>query len=142
MHGHGRMDSHTSTPEWQVFETKMRQRHLERCLVQAAAALDANALEEARAAVDEATGLSPGHPEIIVLTARLAARLQDSTQLSNRLIPPAAATAALLGFALACGTLWAIPESGPMIARLLDMATTVVAHMVNIATSAGVPQSV
>jgi hypothetical protein len=59
------MESHTSTPEWQSFETRMRQRHVERCLLQAAAALDADALNAARAALDEASRLSPGHPEIV-----------------------------------------------------------------------------
>ena len=137
-----RMESHTSTPEWQTFETRMRHRHIERCLLQAAAALDAGALNAAREALDEASGLSPGHPEIVVLTERLAALLDRSASEQRRLTRPVVATAALLGVGLVCGAAWAwTSDGGAMLSNLAGMATTLVDRIVHIATIAGIPQS-
>jgi hypothetical protein len=121
----------------------MRERHLERCLLQAAAALDAGALGAARAALDEASGLSPEDPEIAMLTERLAALLDAGGSERKRLMPPVAATVALLGFGLAGGVMWApTSDGGTMLARVAGMAASVVARIVHIATIAGVPQSV
>jgi hypothetical protein len=136
------MESHTSTPEWQIFEMRMRQRHVERCLLQAAAALDAGALNAAREALDEARSLSPEHPEIVVLAERLAALLDTSASGHNRLNPPAIVTVALLGIGLTGGAVWASTyDGGALLTGLADMAMTVAVQIVHIATITGIPQS-
>ncbi len=65
--------SHTSTPQWQSFEFRMRHRKAERCVAHASEALSAGLLDEARAALDEARALAPEMPELLELERRLAA---------------------------------------------------------------------
>ena len=71
--------SHTSTPQWQSFEVRMRHRRAERCLLRADQAFLAGSLDEARAATDEARELDAGFPGIAEMDRRLnaAARPPD-----------------------------------------------------------------
>ncbi len=69
--------SHTSTPQWQSFEIRMRHRRAERCLAHANLALSAGLLDEARAAGEEARALAPGMPELEELEQKLAASLEE-----------------------------------------------------------------
>src|SRR5262245_24503709 len=134
------MDSHTSTPQWQTFETRMRQRHAERCLLQARTALESGSLDVARAALEEARSHSPEDPEIDILSELLVARLRGTVPQPRRLTRRATATVALLGLGLACVAVLAVPETGPAIVRLAGMATSALAHIVHMATAAGIPQ--
>jgi hypothetical protein len=70
--GNGR-PAHLATPEWQSFEVRMRARKAERCLQRAAEALDAGSIGEASDGLDEARQLSPLHPRLSELSARLEA---------------------------------------------------------------------
>src|SRR3954454_13134593 len=63
--------SHTSTPQWQSFEVRMRHRRAERCLVRASVALSAGDFVEARAATEEAKELAPDFPGVLEMEARL-----------------------------------------------------------------------
>src|SRR4051794_39845569 len=63
--------SHTSTPQWQSFEVRMRHRRAERCLLRASSALSAGDLDEARAATEEAKELAPDFPGVLEMEARL-----------------------------------------------------------------------
>jgi hypothetical protein len=65
--------SHTATEQWQSFELRMRRRRLDRCLLRAAAALDAEFLEPAREAIEEAERLSFEDPQVAELKVRLQA---------------------------------------------------------------------
>jgi hypothetical protein len=138
----GGMKSHTSTPQWQVFETRMRQRHLERCLLQASSALESGALDAAKTLLAEARTVSPGDPEIDAWS-RLVSSVPDSPRQRKCLPRAAAPIVALLGFGLGWGTAWvSTPEGAALFTKLAATATTVVMEVVKIATSAGVPQSV
>jgi hypothetical protein len=66
-------DSHTSTAQWQSFETRMQQRRAQRCLLRAEAALDAGLVDYARQPLDEARRLDPTSPELAAVERRLAA---------------------------------------------------------------------
>jgi hypothetical protein len=65
--------SHTSTPQWQTFEVRMRRRRAERCLMRADVAFSAGFLEDARAATDEAKELDPAWTAVAEMEERLAA---------------------------------------------------------------------
>jgi hypothetical protein len=54
------MLSHTTTGEWQSFETRMRRRRAERLALRAQAAADAGCWDDARTCLAEARALSPG----------------------------------------------------------------------------------
>jgi hypothetical protein len=135
------MKSHTSTPEWQLFETRMRQRHLERCLLQASAALESGALESAKTLLAEARAVSPGDPEIDAWSRLVSSAASPR---HRKCLPRAAAAiVALLGFGFGWGTAWvSTPEGAALFTKLVATATTIVMDVVEIATSAGVPQSV
>jgi hypothetical protein len=64
--------SHIGTEQWQSFEMRMRRRRAERCLLRASVALEAEFLDDAWEALDEAARLSPDDPEVAELLARLA----------------------------------------------------------------------
>ena len=136
------MKSHTSTPEWQVFETRMRQRHLERCLLQASAALESGTLDAAKTLLAEARAVSPGDPEIDAWS-QLVSSVATSPRTRNCLTRATAVIVALLSFGLGWGTAWvSTPEGAALFTNLVATATTVLMDVVKIATSAGVPQSV
>ncbi len=63
--------SHTATEQWQSFELRMRRRRFDRCVLRAAAALDAEFLEAAKEAIEEAERLSFEDPDVAELKARL-----------------------------------------------------------------------
>jgi len=63
-----------STEQWQSFETRMRQRRLERCLARAEAALEAGHEAAARDAIDEAKLLDPGVRGIDAMRATVEER--------------------------------------------------------------------
>jgi hypothetical protein len=65
--------AHLATPQWQSFEIRMRARKADRCLQRATAALDSGSINEASDAIDEARQLSPLHPRLGELSARLNA---------------------------------------------------------------------
>ena len=137
------METHTSTPEWKTFETRMRQRHLERCLVQAAAALDLGELDMARTALDEARVLSPEDPEVDALSGRLASSFFVSPRPAKCLSRSAAAIIAFLGVGFGWGAVWASTTAGgAMLTNLAGTAMTIAGHLWRLATIAGVPQSV
>ena len=64
--------SHTSTPQWQSFEVRMRHRRAERCLVRANLAFSAGNFAEARAAIDEAKEAAADFPGVRDMELRLA----------------------------------------------------------------------
>ena len=64
--------THTSTPQWQNFEVRMRRRRAERCLMRADLAFSAGFIEDARAATDEAKELDPAWPAVAAMEERLA----------------------------------------------------------------------
>ena len=64
--------SHTSTPQWQSFEVRMRRRRAERCLVRANLAFSAGDFAEARAAIDEAKEAAADFPGVARMELRLA----------------------------------------------------------------------
>jgi hypothetical protein len=137
------MKSHTSTPEWQRFETRMRRRLVERCLLRASAALDADAPDMAKDVLEEARAIWPGHPEIDVLAERLVSSVPLSPQPPKRLTRWGATIVALLGFGLGWGGVWAsTPKGAAALTELTTTATTAASHVVKIATRARVPQSV
>jgi hypothetical protein len=65
--------AHLATPQWQSFEIRMRARKADRCLQRAAAAFDDGSIDEANDALEEARQLSPFHPRLEELSARLDA---------------------------------------------------------------------
>src|SRR5215204_7163292 len=64
---------HVATPQWQSFELRMRHRRADRCVLRAAAAIDAGQLNEASEALAEAQGLNPDASGLEGLLARVAA---------------------------------------------------------------------
>jgi hypothetical protein len=78
-------ESHTATEQWQSFELRMRRRAFERCVVRAVAALDAEVLDDAREAFEEAQRLSPEDPQIRELASRLSAAEAPPPELAIRL---------------------------------------------------------
>jgi len=76
--------THTSTQEWQSFAGRMRRRRAERLLLRASAALDAEYLEEAEAALSEARALEPAHPALQEVTDRLLAASDQGAGVSRR----------------------------------------------------------
>ena len=135
----GRMNAHTSTPQWQTFETRMRGRLVERCLRGASAAIEANAPDAAKAFLAEARVIYPGHPEIDALEEQLVSRLGVSLQQPKRLGWCAATIVVVLALGLG-GAVWtSTPESARTLAGL---ATTAAAYVLEIAARVGLPQSV
>ena len=133
------MKAHTSTPQWQSFETRMRRRLVERCLRGAWAAIEANAPDAAKAFLAEARVICPGHPEIDALEEQLVSRLGVSLQQPKRLGWSAATIAVVLALGLG-GAMWTwTPESARTLAGL---ATTATAYLLEIAARVGLPQSV
>jgi hypothetical protein len=134
------MKAHTSTPQWQTFETRMRQRLVERCLRGASAAIDANAPDAAKAFLAEARVICPGHPEIDTLEEQLVSSLGVSLQESKRLRWSRAAVGLVLGLGLVCGAAWTSSPEGTR--ALTGLATTAAAYVLEIAARVGLPQSV
>lgn len=67
---------------------RMRRRRAERCLLRAEAALDADFLDDAREAIEEAAGLTPDDPAVCRLVARLAeARLDADLRIDSPELP-------------------------------------------------------
>ncbi len=136
------MRSHTSMPQWQNFETRMRQRRIERCLRGASAAIDANAPDAAKAFLAEARAICPGHPEIDVLDEQLVSSLGVSSR-SKRLRWFRVTVVVVLGLGLGCGAVWgSTPEGARSLAGLATVIVAAAAEVVKIATSAGLPHSV
>lgn len=73
-HAGSDIPSHTSTHQWQSFEFRMRHRRLERCLLRAEIALEADCDDDAREALDEAARLNSDDPRMAALRARLEER--------------------------------------------------------------------
>jgi hypothetical protein len=65
--------AHTSSPQWQSFEMRMRRRRAERCLVRADESLGGGSIDEARAALDEARELAPTLPAVAEMEQRIEA---------------------------------------------------------------------
>ena len=65
----------------------MRRRRFTRCVHRAEAAIESSALEDARAALDEARGLMPDAPEVAALEARIVER-PDASMSSRQLAGP------------------------------------------------------
>ncbi len=65
--------SHTSTPQWQSFEVRMRHRRAERCVARADLAFSSGVIEEAQAALAEARALAPDMPALLELEQRMNA---------------------------------------------------------------------
>lgn len=133
------MKAHTSTPQWQTFETRMRGRLVERCLHGASAAIEANAPDAAKAFLAEARVICPGHPEIDVLEEQLASRLGVSLQQPKRLGWSAATIVVVLALGLGVAVWTWTPESAR---TLVGLATTAAAYVLEIAARVGLPQSV
>ena len=68
---------HSSTPQWQSFEVRMRRRRVERCLLRAEVALEAGYVDDAQAALAEARTLDSSTPELEALRASIVARRSD-----------------------------------------------------------------
>ena len=134
------MKAHTSTPQWQTFETRMRGRLVERCLRGASAAIEANAPDAAKAFLAEARVIYPGHPEIDALEEQLVSRLGVSLQQPKRQRWSRAAVVVVLGLALVCGAEWTSTPEGAR--ALTGLATTAAAFVLEIAARVGLPQSV
>jgi hypothetical protein len=66
--------SHISTHQWQSFETRMRQRRVERCIVRAEAALETGYEAAAVDAIAEAKLLDPSVPDIDAIRATVEER--------------------------------------------------------------------
>ena len=66
------MVSHTTTGEWQSFETRMRQRRAQRLVLRAQAAMDAGYVEDARICLDEARALAPTLPQLAAIERSLS----------------------------------------------------------------------
>ena len=133
------MKAHTSTPQWKIFETRMRGRLVDRCLRGASAAIEANAPDAAKAFLAEARVIYPGHPEIDALEEQLVSRLGVSLQQPKRLRWSRAAVVVVLGLGLVCGAQWTSTPEG---ARALTGLATAAAHVLEIAARVGLPQSV
>ena len=97
------MDSHTSTHEWQRFETRMRLRRADRCLLRASAAMDAEAPDFAREVLDEARSLCPEHPELEEVSERLRSTATQPQE-SPRSWLPVPIVAAAIALVLASGS--------------------------------------
>jgi hypothetical protein len=65
------MPTHTSTPEWQSFENRMRHRRALRCRLRAHIAIEAGHLDAARIALEEARRLEPVAAETTSIERRL-----------------------------------------------------------------------
>jgi hypothetical protein len=135
-----RMTAHTSMPQWQTFETRMRRRLVERCLRGAAAAIDANAPDAAKAFLAEARVICPGHPEIEALEEQLVSSLGVSLQPPKRLRWSRAAIIVVAGLALVCGAEWSSTPEGAR--ALSELATTAATYVLEIVARVGLPQSV
>ena len=134
-----RMKSHTSMPQWQAFETRMRRRRVERCLRGASAALDANAPHAATAFLEEARAICPGLPEIDALDEQLVSSLGVSPRQPKHRRWSRAAVVVVLGLGLVGGAAWASTPEGARV--LTGLATTAAAYILEIAASVGLPQS-
>jgi hypothetical protein len=91
------LQSHTATQQWQSFEIRMRRRRVERCLLRASVALEADVLEDVRTALEEVERLDPHEPTLHTLTAQLAlaeARLAHSARKTPAVVAPAVAVPA------------------------------------------------
>ncbi len=77
-------ESHTSTSEWQNFESRMRRRRADRCLLRASAALDADVPDIAQQVLEEARALDPQHPELQEVTGRLLAASNPAAAMPRR----------------------------------------------------------
>ena len=134
------MKAHTSTPQWQTFETRMRGRLVERCLRGASAAIEANAPDAAKAFLAEARVICPGHPEIDALEEQLVSRLGVSLQQPKRLGGRGPTIVVVLALGLVCGAEWTSTPEGAR--ALTGLATTAAAYVLEIAARVGLPQSV
>src|SRR4051812_43588621 len=86
------MVSHTSTGEWQSFESRMRRKRAERLTLRAEIAAEAGCFDDARQCLDEARSIAPGLPAIAAAES-LIAQLEAAPPLSKApafdLTPPA-----------------------------------------------------
>lgn len=99
------IQSHTSTPQWRTFETRMRQRRAERCLIRADVALEAGVLDDAEASIEEARRLDGNVPGLDALARRLAeARSTRAARPARRAY--AASAAVVLMAAGVGGMMW------------------------------------
>src|SRR3954467_9307297 len=86
------MVSHTSTGEWQSFESRMRRKRAERLALRAEVAAEAGCFDDARQCLDEARSIAPGLPAIAAaesLIAQLAAAPPPPKAPAFDLTPPA-----------------------------------------------------
>ena len=65
--------SHTSTDQWQSFESRMRQRRANRCLLKAEMALQAGLIDVARRACADTREMDPTLPALAALEQNIAA---------------------------------------------------------------------
>src|SRR3954470_4436455 len=68
------MVSHTSTGEWQSFESRMRRKRAERLTLRAEIAAEAGCFDDARQCLDEARSIAPGLPAIAAAESLIAHR--------------------------------------------------------------------
>jgi hypothetical protein len=87
---------HVTTPQWQSFEHRMRQRRADRCVQRAAAAVELGRFDEAREALGEARGLDPLHRGLQELSDRIDVLTAPPP------VPPVRAGAPLRIAAVAC----------------------------------------
>lgn len=99
-----RLDTHTSTQQWQSFEIKMRHRRAERCVARAEEALVTGREEEARAALAEARALNSAAPSFEDLLAA-ARRRQAAAAAAKRARQQRTMAAAIIVLALAAGSM-------------------------------------
>jgi hypothetical protein len=137
------MKSHTSMPEWQSFEARMRRRRVERCLRGASAAIEANAPDAAKAFLAEARAISPDDPEIDTVNEQLGATVDISWLRQDRRRPSRTTVLVLVSLGLGCVAAWfSTPEGARTLTGLAGTVTTALSYIVEIATRAGIPQAV
>src|SRR4029453_363030 len=120
----GVLETHTATQQWQSFEIRMRRRRIDRCVLRAAAAIEAGVFGDAREALEEVERLDPREPAIEPLRARLVAAESRPAEAASEaatvvpspdlvLSPPVAPSPAVIQ----------TPDPGPSAPRIPDART-------------------
>jgi hypothetical protein len=104
------MVSHTTTGEWQSFETRMRLRRAERLAIRAQAAADAGCIEDARTCLAEARALAPTLLQLDEIERRLAgaASSEDGSTLAPEVAEPSARRGVSIGALVAIAAMVAL----------------------------------
>ena len=127
------VQSHTSTGEWQGFESRMRRRRADRCLLRASAALDAEVPEAAEELLEEARTLYPDHPDLPDATNRLLSVGHLANPSRRRMMPVWAAAALVILLSVGAGWggwVWLqTPEGGAVLRGLVTAATSAAARI-------------